>query len=155
VGGYGGGAVQLSVTGRLLVTSTGSISASGGGGGAGTGSRDGGGGGGSGGAILLEANLIELEQGAWVTVHGGSGAAGNASSGVCRDAAGRDGNTMSAMPTAGGLGCNDSGGGGSGAAPGIAATNGGGSRGNEAAGGGGGGRGTIVMQPLEGSVCAP
>lgn len=77
-GGLGGGALQLSVGGHLLVADGGILSASGGGGQGGplfSFSPRGGGGGGSGGAILLEASV--LTQVGFVTANGGGGGEGS------------------------------------------------------------------------------
>lgn len=75
LGGLGGGALQLSVGGHLVITETGVITASGGGGGGASAPRRGGGGGGSGGAVLLEASA--LTQLGFVTTNGGGGGEGS------------------------------------------------------------------------------
>ncbi len=72
-GGQGGGAVQVSVSGKLTVR--GVISALGNGGRSAQVRRGGGGGGGSGGAVLLEANSIRFEA-SKVVANGGGGGAG-------------------------------------------------------------------------------
>jgi len=72
IGGAGGGALQLVVTGRLSLGPVAVISA-GGGAGAGTNSHSGGSGGGSGGAILLEATTLRLSPTSALRAHGGSG----------------------------------------------------------------------------------
>lgn len=82
----GGGALQLSVSGRLVLVS-GGVSANGQGGPAGD-AGFGGLGGGSGGAILLEAAEVSFE-GGWVTANGGGGGSGTTAAGV--GAPGQDG----------------------------------------------------------------
>jgi hypothetical protein len=125
VGGGGGGAVQLSVTGALTLESTARVAAAGGGGQPSTGQEDGGGGGGSGGAILLEAETVTAQSGAWVTANGGSGAEGNETDSTNGEP-GADGATDSATPAPGGAGGEaDGGNGGDGGAGATAPTDGG------------------------------
>ena len=71
--GAGGGALQLSASGDVVIA--GIVSASGGGGGGG-GSGGGGGGGGSGGAVLVESARLVLHATARVTANGGAGGEG-------------------------------------------------------------------------------
>lgn len=78
-GGFGGGAVQLSVAGELKLGS-GGVSVSGGGGRGGiTGGSPprGAGGGGSGGVILLEGNRLDLTSSSFLTANGGAGGEGS------------------------------------------------------------------------------
>ena len=82
-GGVGGGAVQISAVGKILVASTGSIDVGGGGGSGGckdNGSSDdfrGGGGGGSGGLVFFESvGGIQIDIGAELAAAGGGGGEG-------------------------------------------------------------------------------
>lgn len=82
-GGVGGGAIQISAVGKILVASTGSVDVGGGGGAGGckdNGAADahrGGGGGGAGGLVFLESVAgIELEAGAELAAAGGAGGEG-------------------------------------------------------------------------------
>jgi hypothetical protein len=152
-GGAGGGALQISVAGKLRIAGT--IAASGGGGAPGDDFGDGGGGGGSGGAILLEATTIETVAGAWVTVNGGGGGEGRVAFNNLH--AGADGAHASTDAAAGGSGQSPGGNGAAGqtvaaTAPACDASLCGG-------GGGGGGLGRIVMRArdclLGGSASPP
>lgn len=137
--GGGGGALQISVSGALLVE--GAVTADGGGGGPGQNTvlqRTGGAGGGSGGAILLEGQTVTFGAAATVHAHGGGGGGG----------AGNQGNGTPGGVPGGGAGATPLGGdGGDGAAstaafPGVAAGGGG--------GGGGGGAGRVRIRPVLG-----
>jgi hypothetical protein len=149
-GGGGGGGLQVSVSGKLLLSGT--LTVSGGGGGSGTirtgtcgGATvtygSGGGGGGAGGNILLEANRFSLKGSAKLSANGGAGAEGGDTNEV--GALGVNGSETSWATTAaaaglankGGLGGNGGGANIPSATAGVAA-NGGGS---DYAGGGGGG----------------
>jgi hypothetical protein len=135
-GGGGGGALQISAAGRLEVY--GAIRAAGGGGGVSADSEDGGGGGGSGGAILLEAQPLDLDGTAVISANGGGGGSGQASFSSNNAEAGADG-AADITVAAGGSASGNGGDGGSGAArAGDAA---GGSDGTTAFGNGGGGGG--------------
>jgi hypothetical protein len=134
--GEAGGAVQLSVSGTLTMTS-GRISASGDGGRGGDAS-EGGGGGGSGGMVLIEANTIALT-GGWITANGGSGGEGGSSSNSGAD--GRDGRTTSDSQVSTDDDRTSGGNGGDGAAGSGGATSGSNGGGSDVAGGGGGGGG--------------
>jgi hypothetical protein len=136
-GGLGGGAIQLSVAGRLHLGSRSIVSASGGGGATGDTASDGGGGGGSGGAALLEAALVELDAGAFVTANGGG--AGSGTNTLAGGNAGTDGYPANDSRAPGGLGNGGGGNGGLGAAAKGPAT--GGINGTVKGGGGGGGGG--------------
>ncbi len=131
-GGLGGGALQLSVGGQLLIADSGVVTASGGGGRGGP-LVCGGGGGGSGGAILLEADV--LFQWGFVTTNGGGGSEGSDFDG---GAPGDDGAMASALPAAGGA--SDAGGTGG---PGGAGASLGGAAGHSTSLSGGGGGGAV------------
>jgi hypothetical protein len=159
-GGYGGGALQISVSGTLSVASDAVITAAGGGAQKSAaddneGDEDGGAGGGSGGAILLEASSVQIESGAWLTANGGGGSEGgdtwNPSS--CEGANGNASSSDQATSESGGCGISGStaghgGDGGKGASGDGDATDGGdGTTDNgDAGGGGGGGAGRIFIR---------
>jgi hypothetical protein len=146
--GEGGGAVQISATGKVTVR--GFISAPGLGGGGGASGNIGGGGGGSGGAILLEADEVAVTSSARLTANGGGGGAGGTS--TTAGSNGQPGSSSSSIPSSGG-GPNGScgGAGGSGGAvqnaPGIGSNGGTGtschSSGAGRGGGGGAGGGAV------------
>jgi hypothetical protein len=146
LGGAGGGAVQLSVAGTLLVKDIVSVSAGGGAGGdAVTADAAGGGGGGSGGGLLLEANGLDLAASSILTANGGGGGEGG-QSGVTpvKGKDGADGAIASNVAAPGGTTVGGGGGGNGGI--GATANNagpGGNGTGNEAGGGGGGAVGRI------------
>jgi hypothetical protein len=138
-GGHGGGAVQLSACGDLLVEAGARIGAPGGGGSAGVfgGSPTGGGGGGSGGGVLLEGRNVTL--GGTVTANGGGGGAGTG--GATGGENGLDGRLDTTAAAGGNPGQADAGGSGGANTPptsGTAATNV-----SQAGGGGGGAAGHI------------
>lgn len=143
LGGAGGGAIQLSAAGTLVVD--GGIWAAGGGGAGGVHPDGGGGaGGGSGGAILLEANILSITSNASLTANGGGGGEG-ADQGAA-GAQGSDGPLTSTGSASGGsMGTGNGGSGGWGGSRSFPPT--GGVRGNGnpagAAGGGGGSVGRI------------
>ncbi len=163
-GGLGGGALQISATESITITSTGRIRASGGGGGLGAGGcglrDDAGSGGGAGGAIYLDAPRIAND--GVIEAHGGGGGGGgdetiNGGNGM-NGTTGHWGNEVApvrpettAMPSIGGTGQLDKGtNGGNGAHRDLGATAG--ATGTCAAqltfntGGGGGGFGRIVVR---------
>lgn len=153
-GGAGGGAVQISATGTLTVTGTGTIAAAGGGGRTALVNNAGGGAGGSGGAVLLEAATIDVAAGAWLSANGGGGAEGN----NCNSSgnSGADGAHAAATVAAGGSGgASNSGKGGNGAAGGTAATGGGNGGGVLCYGGGGGGGGGVGVVQLNSPNACP
>lgn len=141
-GGRGGGAIQLSVAGRLLIADSGSITASGGGGRGGPSRLHGGGGGGSGGAVLLEAGvLIQL---GFVTANGGGGGEG---SDAVTGAPGADGALESLDPAPGGSTSSGGAGGVGGAGASKGGTNG---LSTSLSGGGGGGSvGRIRLRAMD------
>lgn len=75
-GGAGGGAVWLSVTGKLTLGKTSLINASGAGGPGGLAPRGGGGGGGSGGLIIIQAASLTRDPDTQVFANGGHGGGG-------------------------------------------------------------------------------
>jgi hypothetical protein len=140
VGGGGGGALQLSVAGTLELTSGAIVSAAGGGGARTTTAQYGGGGGGSGGGVLLEGQVLNVSQAAWVTANGGGGAGGNDNSSGTAGTDGYANNTASAPGGAGGgLYAGDGGNGASAAGTAAAGQNGTGLLVFSNGGGGGGG----------------
>lgn len=149
VGGAGGGAVQVSVSGTLKVSSW--ISTSGGGGREGN-TNTGGGGAGSGGAVFLEASVIDLASTARLICNGGGGAEGGGQNDP--GANGQDGAANSAIPALGGPGFtfnNTNGGnGGDGAAGSVAAEAG--ELNNNSSGGGGGGLGHIRLRAINSCI---
>lgn len=120
--GAGGGAMQLSVAGRLQLS--GVINAGGGGGGPGASNLAGGGGGGSGGAILVEADVLAIDPSAVIAANGGAGGGGQPQTTFDSTAGGNG--AASASGAVGGTGITTGGDGGRGAALASAATNGGG-----------------------------
>jgi hypothetical protein len=164
VGGQGGGALQLSVAGRLTLGSVVSVSGAGGGGGDATISNAaGGGGGGSGGMLVLEANSLVIESNARVTANGGAGGEGSDARGGSQSPGtpGADGSTQNDTPVAGGEGSAEYGGaGGTGAAgstgPGDGVEGSPPSGGSNGAGGGGGGAaGRILLRGVTGCSSLP
>lgn len=141
-GGVGGGALQLSVVGQLVVIDGGVLSASGAGGLGGTLDTSGGGGGGSGGTLLLEAQRIVLLNCA-LTANGGGGGQGG-KNGQATGENGSDGSRTTSSPASGG---NIGSIGGNGGAGGNLANNGSpGENGGGAEGGGGGGGGVGLVR---------
>jgi hypothetical protein len=143
--GAGGGGVQISALGTLLVS--GAVLAGGGGGGIGVSAYHSGAGGGSGGTILLEAAHINMSQDAIVAANGGAGGGGRPTSLVASATSmqGEDGNAGT-DPALGGMGSGSAGDGGAGAALGVEARPGQdgawyGRAGDGMSGGGGGGGG--------------
>jgi len=124
----GGGAIQISASGRIDLSGT--IAAAGGGAVAGdtTVSASAGG---SGGGILLEAGTIAMTAGAAVTANGGAGADGSGTAAAC---SGENGHPGDAIPAAGGS-CSADVSGGAGGAGGTPAH--GGDSGLRGTGGGG------------------
>ncbi|HEX3474549.1 MAG TPA: hypothetical protein VHT91_05880 [Kofleriaceae bacterium] len=148
----GGGAIQISASGRIDLSGT--IAAAGGGGFAHDPSLPAPAGG-SGGGILLEAGTITLTASAAVTANGGAGADGSGTVAAC---SGENGRPRNAIPAVGGS-CNGStditgGAGGAGTTPAH-----GGDTGMRGTGGGGGvGRIAIhspAFAPVVGSVVSP
>ncbi|MBI3186108.1 MAG: hypothetical protein HYZ28_28560 [Myxococcales bacterium] len=142
-GGFGGGALQVSVAGTLLVT--GRVAAPGEGGEGGTIGNDtggGAGGGGSGGGVLLEASRLFIVSGAVVSANGGSGGEGDPDPGGGTSGnSGNPGRVDDAQAAPGGRGGGLGGDGGDGGTLLFAPTAGssGPAGGNEPGGGGGGG----------------
>jgi len=131
----GGGALQVSASGDVIIT--GYVAAPGKGGSGGT-FGGGANGGGSGGAVLLEGLQVQLVGVGAVTANGGGGGKGG---GLADGDDGAPGSKSSAMPAAGATTGNFTGGsGGDGAAGTTAAGTGGGGVGGGGAGGGGVGR---------------
>lgn len=138
-GGAGGGAIQLSASGVLRVSSA--IGAPGGGGvGGDMNNRCGGGGGGSGGAVLLEALRVELGATARVTANGGGGAEG-ADNAPSSFQFGENGRIDGPYPAHGGDSLNVASAGGDGGTGSIPPTIG--ESYTQTAGGGGGGGGAV------------
>jgi hypothetical protein len=139
-GGLGGGAVQVSATGTVIVNGT--ISVNGGGGNGGGPPSLGGGGGGSGGAVLLEGTTVTVNSQGGLYANGGAGGeAGSLASGQ----AGASGANNTTAAT-GGAGMSNCGGdGGNGGVSATAPTAGKNAGGNFCfgAGGGGGGGGSV------------
>lgn len=103
-GGPGGGAVQISSSGALIITGTISTSGAGGeGGNMGLMDHNGGGGGGSGGAILLEAAQLSLGASTRLTCNGGAGGGGR-EDGLAVGVPGQGGALNTATPALGGQG---------------------------------------------------
>lgn len=147
-GGWGGGALQISVGTTLTVNGGGIITAHGAGGGGGaSGERIGGGGGGSGGAVLLEGAEVRVNGGSYVTANGGAG--GEGSGDTVAGGTGQNGDNNSATPaTSPDNGCGANGGsGGTGTdlpgTGGARETSNCNSIANKPGGGGGGGVGRI------------
>lgn len=143
LGGGAGGAVQLSVSGRLTID--GKLSVNGGGGAGGVTFNAGGGGGGSAGGLVLEASLLELKGNTKLTAHGGGGGGG------ARDgddgSSGEDGHDNDASVAQGGAkggGAAGKGGNGGAATAPSAAEDGT----TSAAGGGGAGTGRIHLRSI-------
>ena len=146
LGGAGGGAVQLSVSGTLQVKDV--VTVSGGGGKGGEGTADeaaGAGGGGSGGGLLLEANSLDIASSARLTANGGGGGEGGKTPAI-KGADGADGSTTGNTQAAGGA-TSGNGAGGDGGAGSTAnnAQGGGTGGGTTGAGGGGGASGRIRL----------
>lgn len=139
-GGAGGGAIQLSATGSLTVTSSGVVSASGLGGAGATGTDASGGGGGSGGGVLLEALSVQLNSGSWLTANGGAGGGGEDGA---NGGPGENGSENSATAAQGGTANNNAGPGGRGATQTTTVQPGSPTATNDGAGGGGAGMGRI------------
>jgi hypothetical protein len=148
-GGVGGGAIQISARGKLLVASTGSVDVGGGGGSGGckdNGANDdfrGGGGGGAGGLVFLESVAsIEVEAGAELAAAGGGG--GEGGDGMKMGADGQAGPYPSAVATGGGANSGGTGGnGGTGAGSTTTAPTSG--QTGSTAGGGGGSTGRVFF----------
>ncbi len=146
-GGFGGGALQLSAAGAILIDAAAGIFANGGGGQGGPGDQfnaAAGAGGGSGGAVLLESDLLVIDGRVTASGGGGGGGSENEFSGENGDPGQSDGTAA-----AGGQGARDvTARGGNG---GDGATFGNGAPGQEApgatstAGGGGGGAGALYF----------
>lgn len=110
-GGAGGGAIQFSAAGALVLSAEALLRISGGNGANGCGQEGGGGGGGTGGAVLLEGATVEIQLGARITAHGGKG--GNGAP-VNMGGPGGAGGTGAAAAQAGSNSLNGAGGGGGG-----------------------------------------
>ncbi|KAB2904654.1 MAG: hypothetical protein F9K40_06895 [Kofleriaceae bacterium] len=138
--GAGGGAIQITAMGSIVIDGT--VTA-GGGGASGGGNTAGGGGGGSGGMVLLEAGT-EVRGGGYLTANGGGGGGGGGAGGNAT--AGAAGCAQCATPAFGGSASGSGAGfggngaaGGTGAMPGINSS-------AYAGGGGGGGVGVIWLR---------
>jgi hypothetical protein len=148
-GGVGGGAIQISSVGKLLVASTGSADLGGGGGSGGckdVGTPDdyrGGGGGGAGGLLVLESVAgVEVELGAVLAAAGGAGGEGGDSNKMGQD--GQAGPYPSGIAFGGNA--NSGGAGGDGATgTGATAAQPGPGQGGASAGGGGGSTGRVFF----------
>jgi hypothetical protein len=149
VPGTGGGALQLSVSGELLVSGVFSVSGQGGSGG--VDNHEAGYGGGSGGTLVLEGEKITLTETAKLTASGGGGG-GGAANGNASGGRGDDGATATSDPASGGpAGSVASGAGGAGGAGPTAPVDGAAgtysaSAGGGGAGGGGGSAGAIFVR---------
>ncbi len=145
-GGPGGGGVQISASGTLMVTGTISASGAGGQGGyMGAMDHNGGGGGGSGGAILLEALQLAVGGTAKLTCNGGAGGGGR-EDGLAIGGNGENGALGTAIISIGGQGGTPAAGdGGSGAAGTTLPVNGVAGVGIVGSGGGGAGLGVIRL----------
>ncbi len=156
LGGAGGGALQISAAVAIRVT--GSILAGGGGGGAGgatSGNWGAGGGGGAGGAILLEAPILEIADGAGLLASGGGGGAGG--TGGTALAPGIDGRDLTGRASGGDTSAVGSGadGGASGGGADADALDGDSNDGVGANGGGGGGGVGCVVLRAAGTAALP
>ena len=148
-GGVGGGAIQISAVGKLLVASTGSVDVGGGGGSGGckdnSSSDDyrGGGGGGAGGLVYLESPAgIQVDVGAELAAAGGGGGEGGDGNQMGQD--GQAGPYPSS--TAQGGNSNSGGrGGNGGTGAGVTTTAPGPGLGGSTAGGGGGSTGRVFF----------
>jgi hypothetical protein len=144
LGGAGGGAVQLSVSGTLQVKDVVSVSAGGGKGGDSTADEAaGGGGGGSGGGLLLEADSLDIASSARLTANGGGGGEGGKTPSA-KGADGADGSTTGNTQAAGG-GTTTAGGDGGDGSTANNAQGGGNGGASTGAGGGGGASGRIRL----------
>lgn len=157
-GGAGGGALQVSVAGRLTLRSGVTVSgAAGKGGTAASNKTAGGGGGGSGGMLVVEADQLVVEANARLTANGGGGGEGASDPGasVFAGNTGEDGHTVDASRANGGAGGADAGGdGGKGAAGATGPATGSPGTGTHGAGGGGGGAaGRILLRGV--TNCLP
>jgi hypothetical protein len=92
----GGGAIQISASGRIDISGT---IAAGGGGAIASDTSSAAAAGGSGGGILLEASAIAMTAKAAVTANGGAGADGSGTAATC---SGENGHPSNAIPAAGG-----------------------------------------------------
>jgi hypothetical protein len=147
IGGYGGGALQLSVAGSLLLS--GYLAAPGQGGegcNANNNLNAGGSGAGSGGAVLIEANTLRLLPSAAITAHGGGGGEGDGDpQGGEPGDGGENGHVTNLGVAQGGTGGSPRGGkGGNGAVAGTAAAAGSAGTNSSGRNGGGGGGGASV-----------
>ncbi|WNG40733.1 hypothetical protein F0U61_48865 [Archangium violaceum] len=165
-GGAGGGALQISVAGRLTLKSVVTVSGAGGKGGNSANNKTAsGGGGGSGGMLVLEADQLVADVAARLTANGGGGGEGGSIAGVVyyNGNNGVDGSTSTVTRANGGAGGGDYGGdGGQGAAGSSGPSNGGNGSGEHGAGGGGGGaagrillRGVTSCSVDTGSIISP
>lgn len=147
-GGVGGGAIQISAVGKIVLSGTGGIDVGGGGGAGGckdngTDRYRGGGGGGAGGLVVFESvGGIQIDLGAQIAASGGAGGEGGTSNKMGGD--GQSGPFPAAVAQGGNLNSGGRGGnGGTGAGstattpePGVA---------NDSAGGGGGSAGRVFL----------
>lgn len=152
-GGAGGGALQISATGSLTVTSSGVVTASGLGGAGATGTDASGGGGGSGGGVLLEALTVQLDSGSWLTANGGAGGGGEDSG--TNGGPGGNGSENTATAAVGGSANNNAGAGGRGATRTTTVQAGAATTDNDGAGGGGAGMGRIRVNASGGCTIDP
>ncbi|HYX92645.1 MAG TPA: hypothetical protein VE782_13870 [Myxococcaceae bacterium] len=145
--GRGGGALQLSASGSLVISGVLSVSAGGGGGG--EGNNYGGYGGGSGGTLVLEGDSIDLTATARLTANGGAGGGGSGTGGS-RGGWGSDGATDTSVGAPGGTAGNATAGAGGAGAAGALLPSAGGSSSSDGAGGGGGSAGAIFVRASPG-----
>lgn len=141
--GLGGGAFHLIVADTLTFDG-GVVTASGGGGEAGGIDNEGAGGGGSGGTVIVEARILNLNNG-FITANGGGGGEGGATGGAGVNGALGPINSATAAPAADGTGGGGIGGVG-GDNGGSNGGNGGNSGGSRGGGGGGGAAGVVFVR---------
>jgi hypothetical protein len=148
-GGVGGGAIQISAIGKILVATTGSVDVGGGGGAGGckdNGANDdyrGGGGGGAGGLVVLESVAgIQIDLGAELAAAGGGGGEGGGGNQMGQD--GQAGPYPS-FPASGGNAVGGGSGGSGGTGAGTTTTAPGSGLSGSTAGGGGGAAGRVFL----------
>ena len=148
-GGVGGGAIQISAVGRIIVTTTGGIDVGGGGGSGGCknnggSSYSGGGGGGAGGLVVLESvGGVQLDFGSTLGAPGGGGGEGGDSN--SNGAPGGAGLYPSGLAFGGSGGFGGNGGNGGVGGP-FASAPGAGVAGGDTGGGGGGATGRVFLR---------
>lgn len=139
--GLGGGAVQISASGSLVVSGIISVS---GAGGVGAGGAEGGQGGGSAGMLALEASALTLASTSRLTAAGGGGAGGDGNNG-------QDGPTSTNVRADGGAGFAGAGWGGGGSVGALTGLDG---APGQWGGGGGGGAGLILLKSHQTGACS-